>query len=233
MLGLPPRPPKSRPAAGQPPGLGVFKPLGPPRSFSNHHSGRAERFAMGSGSGLYGGAITTYLPEGFLDTSLLREVPDTQEVYVNGREDGESYDDGLARNESVVVDLLERVEACDDLQALREHVAEICSFDGSAEAAPFAKLETLAGGQQACVVFESVDKWGKRELNETVALCVGLIRLEDVATDVVITVHVPVAGSRQSELAQGQQLPPTVVAAYRLLLRMIREFKVVDRSLFV
>ncbi|QLL34612.1 hypothetical protein HG536_0G04740 [Torulaspora globosa] len=184
---------------------------------------------MGANAGLYGGAITTYLPDGFLDASLLREVPDTQEVYVNSRQDDESYDDGLGKNESVVIDLLERVDAGDDFEALKEHVMEIASFDSSSDV-KFARLEQLADNQQACVVVESVNKWGKRELNETVVLCVGLIRLADVATDVVITVHVPWS---QNEPFAGQELPAPIAAAYRLLLRMVSEFKVVDKSLFV
>jgi len=36
---------------------------------------------------LYGGAITTVVPPGFIDASTLREVRDTQEVYVNSRRD--------------------------------------------------------------------------------------------------------------------------------------------------
>lgn len=183
---------------------------------------------MGANAELYGGAITTYVPDGFLDASLLREVPDTQEVYVNSRGDGERYDDGLGKNESVVVDLLERVDAQDDVEALREHVMEIATFDRSQDVR-FARLEQLAENQQACVVVESVNKWGKRELNETVVLCVGLIRLADVATDVVITVHVP----WRDESFAGQELPAPIAAAYGLLLRMMNEFRVVDKSLFV
>ncbi|QLQ82682.1 hypothetical protein HG537_0H04450 [Torulaspora globosa] len=183
---------------------------------------------MGAVTGLYGGAITTYLPEGFLDASLLREVPDTQEVYVNSRGEHERYDDGLGKNESVVVDLLERVDADDDVEALRVHVMEIASFDRGSDV-KFTRLEQLAENQQACVVVERVNKWGKQELNETVVLCVGLIRLADVATDVVITVHVPWS----NESFDGHELPAPIEAAYKLLLTMVTEFKVVDKSLFV
>ena len=57
--------------------------------------------AMFNVTPLYGGAVTTVLPAGFLDASLFRSVPDTQEVYVNGRRpagdtsSGYNADDGL------------------------------------------------------------------------------------------------------------------------------------------
>lgn len=179
---------------------------------------------MGADCELYGGAVTTYMPDGFLDGSLLREVPDTQEVYVNGREQHERYDDGLGSDESILIDLLELVDEADLLGALRTHVAEIASFNGSgAQNREFAREEPVGPNGRACVVIE-----------EHLVLCVGLVRWADVATDVVITINVPnvpIGGAGSSK--DSAELPQPVAAAHRLLLRMMSELKLVDRSLFV
>lgn len=181
---------------------------------------------MGGSRGLFGGAITSYVPEGFEDASRLRDVPDTQEVFVNARPTGVRHADGLADQASIVVELLERVVAADDEAALREHVAELVAVDGGHELR-FARVQALGGERLACVAEERACKWDKPALEEPVVLCVGLVRLADVATDAVITVHVPGA-----VVGDGAALPPAIEAAYALLLRMVREFTVVDKTLF-
>lgn len=171
--------------------------------------------------GLYGGAVTTYIPKGFLDGSLLREVPDTQEVYVNGRQPNEQYDDGLGTEESIVVDLLEQVDEADLGMALRTHVAEIMTFNGSnSQGREFAREAPVGDHGKACLAVE-----------KNLILCVGLVRWAEVDTDVLITINVPVKEANDSK--QSAELPSTAEAAYQLLLRMMRELKLVDRSLFV
>lgn len=168
---------------------------------------------------LYGGAIRTVLAPGFIDASQLREVPDTQEVFVNGRQAGDEYGDGLGMDESVTVDLLERVDAADDMEALKVHVEEIFDLNGSqrCEIGPFEKVND----SQTCVAHDS-----------RLVLCVGLIRLPQYATDVVLTVNVP--GQEGATLnREHKELPKRVVAAYRLLQTMIKHFQVLDGSLFV
>lgn len=183
---------------------------------------------------LYGGAISTVLPEGFLDASLLREVPDTQEIFVNSRETGEKFEDGLGLNESIVVDLLERVSEINDYGALKVHLEEITDLNAGRNMS-MVEHETLANGSQCCVATESIDKWGKQEKKETVVLCVGLIRLAEFSTDVVIMINVPVEPAMHAELDQlaKNRLPERATTAYELLKSMVREFKVVDGSLFV
>lgn len=184
---------------------------------------------MGKVKALYGGAVETFLPEGFLDASLLREIPDTQEVYVNSRQDDEQYDDELGKSESIVIDLLERINESDDLKALKEHVADISNLNGSSDFT-FLKNETIAPSRQCCIVSESVNKWGKIEMKDRLILCVGLIRLNDLKTDVVITINVPIT---TNEEVKTHELTPGIMAAYKLLLKMVREFNVVDRTIFI
>lgn len=187
---------------------------------------------------LYGGAITTVIPQKFLDVSMIRQVPDTQEVFVNSRMDNEVVNDGLAFNESVIVDLLQRVKEDDDMKALDEHLREISDLNGAQ------KWEILDCKQQGSVinslVVEIAYKWGKKSLEGTVVMCIGLIRLNEYDTDVIISVIVPV--STESELQslsdaviqkRPELLPSRIKTASELLEAMTSSFKVEDPTLFV
>ncbi|SCU79060.1 LAFA_0B00474g1_1 [Lachancea sp. 'fantastica'] len=188
---------------------------------------------------LYGGAISCVIPEGFLDASMLREVPDTQEVFVNSRDASEKnkFSDGLGLDESIIVDLLQRVDAANDRDALDMHLQEIAGLNESNEW-KVTKLD-VSNAYQTCVAIESAYKWGKQELKETIVLCLALIRLEDVETDVIISINVPVSGKKTLEethkwvLDPSQSLPPNIESAYAILRLMASSFKVLDKSLFV
>ncbi|SCU97632.1 LANO_0E16512g1_1 [Lachancea nothofagi CBS 11611] len=192
---------------------------------------------------LYGGAISCVMPEGFLDASILREVPDTQEVFVNSREAGEKdkFKDGLGLDESVIVDLLQRVDAENDRDALSVHLQEITGLNGSSDWT-VVQIDTVTQPTpyQTCIALETAYKWDKEDHAETLVLCAALIRLEDVQTDVILSVNLPVSQDQTlqqlRQWAQGPSLiaaPPQVQAAYTLLQAMATNFKVVDNSLFV
>ncbi|AEY98117.1 FAFR434Wp [Eremothecium gossypii FDAG1] len=186
---------------------------------------------------LYGGKISTVIPHGFLDASAVREVPDTQEVFVNNRDAPGA--DGLGTNESVIVDLLERADD-DDEAALRTHLEDVALRNGSG--AWRLLCCERAGPRTTCVALAPVLKWGQAARAETLVLCFGLLRLPHVATDVAISVNCPVEGA---ELADAERaaasaavgtpaaLPPRVDACYRLLRSMVSEFKLLDEGLFV
>lgn len=183
---------------------------------------------------MYGGAITTVIPEGFIDASMLREVPDTQEVYVNSRKEEEEFSDGLGLNESIVVDLLQMVESPDIESAFKVHVNEIAALNGSKDW-KLIKNDHPTSQSVSSIMVETALKWGKADQKETVVSCIGLIRLREFETDVVITVNVPVANSVEAEgsVLQNGNCSPRIQAAYDLLGQMINEFKVIDKSLFV
>ncbi|CCK68462.1 Ran GTPase-binding protein MOG1 KNAG_0B00130 [Huiozyma naganishii CBS 8797] len=192
---------------------------------------------------LYGGAVSTVVPDGFLDVSLLREVPDTQEVYVNSRTAAEvaQCTDGLGEDESILVDLLQRVDADSDEEALRVHVGEIAELNGSRGQWRLLQREVLEMEQQdqhqhhaqAAIVVEQVPLRGSgRSGAETVVSCIGLIRLEDVATDVVISINVTLQGTIEDGDGDDEAVPPRVAAAFTILKQIISNFKVHDKSLF-
>lgn len=186
---------------------------------------------------LYGGAITTLIPAGFLDASMLREVPDTQEVFVNSRSSMDEIKDGLGLNESIIVDLLQRVEASDDREALQFHLKEISDLNGSTEwKLLIHETHTKNNNGQTCIMLETAYKWGKVAEKENVVSCIGLIRLEDVETDVLITVNVPLdQGNFPEETMDNLQhgkIPPRVTMAYNHLVQMVHQFTVKDKALF-
>lgn len=188
---------------------------------------------------LYGGAITTVIPKTFLDASMLRQVPDTQEVFVNSRRTDEPTSDNLGFNESIIVDLLQRVDETDDRKALEVHLEEVTSLDESS--GHTIVTYNQQDNWQSCVAVETAYKWGKESLKETVVLCLGLLRLAEFETDVLISVLVPISSDDEAEHSamehaattkSSEALPPRVVAAYGLLQDMMKAFKVEDPSLF-
>ncbi|QEU59447.1 Mog1 [Kluyveromyces lactis] len=188
---------------------------------------------------LYGGAISTVIPKTFLDASMLRQVPDTQEVFVNSRRENEPSEDGLGFDESVIVDLMQRVEENNDRKALDIHLAEISELNGSQKWTVIDHQEQKELKSQTCIVVETAYKWGKESMKETVVMCVALLRLDQFDTDVIISVHVPISSEQELKameqaIAQSspEKLPQRVHASYSLLRDMISSFKVEDPSLF-
>ncbi|CAG8773885.1 16529_t:CDS:2, partial [Acaulospora morrowiae] len=70
---------------------------------------------------LFGGAITTLIPENFADISDVREVPDNQEVYANADTD-----------QSIIIEILQYVHSGSDEDAVRHHFMSVAS-DNDAE----------------------------------------------------------------------------------------------------
>lgn len=180
---------------------------------------------------LYGGAITTVVPPGFIDASTLREVPDTQEVYVNSRRDEEEFEDGLATNESIIVDLLETVDKSDLKEAWQFHVEDLTELNGTTKWEALQEDTVQQGTKFTGLVMEVANKWGKPDLAQTVVIGVALIRLTQFDTDVVISIDVPLTKEEASQ-ASNKELPARCHAVYQLLQEMVRKFHVVDTSLF-
>ncbi|CAI4043932.1 Ran GTPase-binding protein MOG1 SKDI_10G2750 [Saccharomyces kudriavzevii IFO 1802] len=180
---------------------------------------------------LYGGAIITVVPPGFLDASTLREVPDTQEVYVNSRRETEDFGDGLATNESIIVDLLETVDKADLKEAWKFHVEDLTELNGTTAWETLQEDTVQQGTKLTGLVVEVANKWGKLDLAQTVVVGVALIRLPQFDTDVVISINVPLTREESSQ-ASKNEVPPRCHAAYRLLQEMVEKFHIVDPSLF-
>ncbi|KAG7699036.1 hypothetical protein KL930_002177 [Ogataea haglerorum] len=166
---------------------------------------------------LYGGAITTYIPAGMVDASTLRQIPDTQEVFVAGP------DTQLGPEDAIIFDLLESVDVPDDAAA-EYHFQELAKLNGADNAKVleatkivcpnFAQDPTyvLVGSQEA-------KKWG-RDQTELVVL-LGLIRLQRVQTDLLITYNLP-----------GEDFGPRIPVAKQVIQHILESLQVQDWSLF-
>lgn len=146
---------------------------------------------------LYGGAITTEIPGGLLDASDLRQIPDTQEVFLNPTENTTDYSE-LNKDDSIIVDLMERIDGA-DTDAIKEHFSEISALNDASNSWKLASIEEIENNLESkayiAVGVEPALKWGRDESNgsdykPTLVVVLGIIRLEKVDTDVLVTQNV-------------------------------------------
>lgn len=158
---------------------------------------------------LFGGALSALVPASFADASEFRQVPDTQEVFV---------DDGPAE-ESLIFDILEKISDADDT-AIKTHFGEIVALNGGeSRIVASEQLQGAAYPTWACLGEQETKKWGKESEELTkVTICVAVVRLEKVSTDIVISYNV-----LQGERAQQ---------GYERLKEIAQSFKVNDWNLF-
>ncbi|VVT53961.1 uncharacterized protein SAPINGB_P003837 [Magnusiomyces paraingens] len=168
---------------------------------------------------LFGGAIKVNLPQGFIDASLFRQVPDTQEVFVH-----QTVDD------SMMFDLLERLDSPTDFHALKEHLDEISRINDTdpnsqliqlyTETHPLRKksISSKASPAYITVAIEPAKKWGRttklnnepESANDNVleepilVLILVLIRIKDVETDFIVSYNTPI--TKISELKALQEI---------------------------
>lgn len=160
---------------------------------------------------LFGGAIKTQLSNEFVDASDFRQIPDNQEVYVHGTID-----------DSIIFDLMEKIDNTNDFQALKEHLDDITQINTAdpesqlvqlyVETYPLTKsIKSRASPAYITVAIEPAKKWGRHTklldsanassqtqentelLDEPLlVLILVLVRLPDVGTDFVISYNVPI-----------------------------------------
>lgn len=184
---------------------------------------------------LFGGAIESVVLQRFEDCSLLRQVPDHQEVFADACSD-----------QSIIVEILQREEDIPDDQICQYHFQELAVANESSESevedvrmlenisesAPFLQpfpVWILAGTQY-------VSKF-KEEARNRVRLFLAVIRLEEHETDILVSVNVPIeiapdsSSARQLDLdaLQGDSNPDNAVHVFFLFLR---NFKILDFGLF-
>lgn len=178
---------------------------------------------------LYGGAISTSLPDGAIDVSDFRQIPDTQEVFL--------FEQPSGLDRSVIFDLLERVEAPDLAQVVAVHLDDI--LDGPADY--IAPLESAIlpelGEVHSFLVKPPASKLETD--NAKLFTFLTLIRLEKVGTDVVITMNVPLKiGEVTEQVFEEEKNGVTerrdteLSACYQQLKTIALSMKVKDWSLF-
>lgn len=150
---------------------------------------------------LFGGAFSAVLPADFQDVSELREIPDNQEVYAHCHTD-----------QSIIVELLEYQEAVADASAARYHFEDVASANdaGGQEKSEVLNVEPISGEQLMLAECSSawfligrqlVSKFNE-EARNTVNIYMGLFRLPQFATEVLLTFNDPVAINPSSSSAE-------------------------------
>lgn len=139
---------------------------------------------------LYGGAVTASVTtsDNIVDVSKIREVPDTQEVFML-----EGKADELGQyDKSLIFELLERVDLPDQ-EALGEHLEDMVGHK-----APYKLVEKFTNSQGHATVIGALAQENDRKDNYkegapvAVLLLTALVRLEKTSTDVLISLNVPV-----------------------------------------
>ncbi|KAF8892607.1 hypothetical protein BD779DRAFT_1670285 [Infundibulicybe gibba] len=171
---------------------------------------------------LFGGAITATTPTHLIDASDLRQVPDTQEVFM--------YPDSGV---SIIVEILERVEPSHFNDAIRFHFQSL-AHDNSAQSPEVHKVDVIPndrGDDTPSPILlhglQYIQKFNSSLIDE-VRIFMALFRVERKAIDVVVTFNVPTVS--QDGGAISQDSVSTIEAQFNDLVRSLR---IVDHGLFV
>lgn len=168
---------------------------------------------------LFGGALSALLPHSATDISELREIPDNQEVFAHAHTD-----------QSLIVELVEYQGQVADRDAAKYHFEDIAGSNkalepGSSEVTavvPLSKSEvSLSDCSSAWMLTgtQSVSKFNE-EAKNVVTIHLGLFRLPQFSTDVLITFNDPQSISPDSSSAasvEAHREPWTVLDFQRLL----------------
>lgn len=80
---------------------------------------------------LYGGAIATNIPAGLLDASTIRQIPDTQEVFLNPSTNDTDLSQ-LSKDDTIIIELLEKIDK-GDKESILEHLSELGNLNSVGE----------------------------------------------------------------------------------------------------
>lgn len=178
---------------------------------------------------LFGGALSAALPRSAVDVSGLREVPDNQEVFAHPSTD-----------QSLIVELLEYQQQVDDQHAATYHFEDIASSNkalgpGALQVTHLAPLTppdpappdlVLSACSTAWVLTgtQRVSKFNE-EAENNVTLNLGLFRLPQFGTDVLVTFNDPQSISPHSSSAGGgaarEPQDPWTLQDFQLLLQTL------------
>uniref|UniRef100_A0A667YJ77 Ran guanine nucleotide release factor n=1 Tax=Myripristis murdjan TaxID=586833 RepID=A0A667YJ77_9TELE len=169
---------------------------------------------------LFGGALSATIPHSAKDISELREIPDNQEVFAHSHSD-----------QSLIVELLEFQSHVEDQDAARYHFEDIAGSNKALEPGAFQVASviplppselSLSQCRSAWILTgtQCVSKFNEEARNK-VTLHLGLFRLPQYSTDVLITFNDPqsISPDSSSAAAAGAQSgePWTVQDFHRLL----------------
>ncbi|XP_054900571.1 ran guanine nucleotide release factor isoform X2 [Poeciliopsis prolifica] len=171
---------------------------------------------------LFGGALSAVVPDNVTDMSELREIPDNQEVFAHPHTD-----------QSLIVELLEYQGQVADQDAARYHFEDIASSNSAREPGAFEVSNVVALPKDDVSLLECSSAWTLKgtqcvskfneEARNTVGIHLGLLRLPQFSTDILITFNDPQSitpESSSASTAQTHRDPWTVDDFRRTLLSL-------------
>ncbi|KAJ0988327.1 hypothetical protein J5N97_006683 [Dioscorea zingiberensis] len=188
---------------------------------------------------LFGGALSSCFPLRFQDVSVIRDVPDHQEVFADP-----------ARDESLIFELLDLKHNVGDTNSATWFLRDIASEQDAEESMVLEDSGTLevAGlrhGDTPAIVSTAIAKMAisksrqGREAQNIVRVYLANLRLKEVGTDVLITGNEPVLINPLSEsaatVAAGLAVPATLAGCMpvaEVFNLAVTSFKVHDWNLF-
>ncbi|KAK9371008.1 hypothetical protein V1509DRAFT_637342 [Lipomyces kononenkoae] len=198
--------------------------------------------------GLFDDSIKVHLPEGFVDASDFRQIPDNQEVFV-ATDSSESADD------SIIIELVERLESDDpnessaqaDQTAVRAHYEEISSINSNisrAKVLGLVPLEVSLRQPSAAYMItgtQIAEKWGTNRSTDLryLVLTLAVVRLPQHSTDVLISFNSAVSCSEEAlqSFTENDDIDSSVLLRIGLLQaicrKVVESLEVVNWDLFV
>ncbi|XP_041861867.1 ran guanine nucleotide release factor [Melanotaenia boesemani] len=168
---------------------------------------------------LFGGALSAVIPHSATDISELREIPDNQEVFAHAHTD-----------QSLIVELVEYQAQVSDQDAARYHFEDIAGSNKALEPGAFEVTEIVALPKPELSLSDCSCAWMltgtqrvskfNEEARNNVTIHLGLFRLPQFSTDVLITFNDPQKISPDSSSASAVEThrePWTVLDFQRLL----------------
>ncbi|KAK2768694.1 hypothetical protein FQN54_000550 [Arachnomyces sp. PD_36] len=199
---------------------------------------------------LFGGAIKSLMPQGYIDSSQLREIPDHQEIYLSP-----------TTLTNIIIEINQRVgqdeNIHDDKSAARYHIRDICDNDDTFDESLFdPQPTTIAGFPSGTAAYHgqvrikpadtptsvadpsaavpgaavaSSSSGDGLELEKKTTTChYLLIRLQGKETDILVLVNVP-----HSELVNASGAVERENTLASTILEQVRStFEIKDMSLF-
>ncbi|KGU22581.1 hypothetical protein MG7_04612 [Candida albicans P34048] len=202
---------------------------------------------------LYGGAITiSKLPNSFIDISQIRQVPDTQEVFINQLSShNDSHDVSGSFDHSFIIDLLQRVDPIDYQEAIHLHLQDI--VPPHVHNQPIEQIKQQQEEEEednedddndddgiiryfSFVQFKpQYKKFDPNESPKQIITLICLIRLEKVDTDVLLQYIIPLKSENENvnvNFEGSTKVDKIVKESYDLFKKIALSFTVKDWNLF-
>ncbi|KAE8294570.1 hypothetical protein D5F01_LYC07524 [Larimichthys crocea] len=171
---------------------------------------------------LFGGALSAALPHSAADVSQLREIPDNQEVFAHAHTD-----------QSLIVELVEYQGQVADQDAARYHFEDIAGSNQALEPGAFQVTSVVLLPKSELSLSDCSSAWMltgtqrvskfNEEARNTVTLHLGLFRLPQFSTEVLITFNDPqsISPDSSSAASAGTHREPWTVQDFQRLLQTL------------